>query len=114
MSRKILLLKNGEIAPTPNLTFALLGISSRECFFGTPGKRSRQIKKFRSIVPYKQLGKLFLIVLNDVAFPTRGSFLESPDRFLFYLGRVCKVQSFNNSENDAMKLSVKEAELIAL
>ena len=45
MSRKILLLKNGEIAPTPNLTFAPLGISSRECFFGTPGKRSRQIKK---------------------------------------------------------------------
>ena len=64
------LAKKGEIAPTPSLTLALLGISSPECFFGTPGRRSRQ-----------QLGKRFLLVLNIVAFPTRGAFLESPDRF---------------------------------
>ena len=108
MSRKILLLKKGKIAPTPTLTFALLGISSRECFFGTPGRGSRKIKKFRSIVPYKQLGKRFLLVLNVVAFPTRGSFLESPDRF------SGPESCFNNSENDAIKLSVKEVKLIGL
>ena len=39
----------------------------------------------------------------------RGPFLESPGLFragkLFYVCRVCQ-QSFNNSENDKMKLSV--------
>jgi len=48
-------------------------------------------------------------------------FLESPDSFSdpktkrFYVYRVCiQDQSFNNFENDSMKLSVKEAKLTGL
>ena len=49
-----------------------------------------------------------------------GPFLESPGSFsglgkLFCVSRVCiQDQSFNNFENDTMKLSVNETELTGL
>ena len=51
----------------------------------------------------------------------RGPFLKTPDNLfgpekLFYVCRVCNQadQSFNNLENDTIKVSVNEAELTGL
>ena len=48
------------------------------------------------------------------ALVSRDPFLESPEK-LFYVCSVClQYQSFNNFENDTMKVSVNEAKLTGL